>query len=148
MARQIYDQGKKSIATADGRRAFTEYSKNLSPVQGQAKNGVTAAICSAAKLPVEILPGDACVDAALHPSSVQGEGGLAAMLGLLRTLDRLGGHAIHFNVFDTKILHDAQAHPEQYEDLQIRVSGWNVLFNRMERTEQDTYILQAESATN
>ena len=146
VARQIYDQGKKSIATADGRLAFTEYSKNLSPVQGQAKNGVTAAIRSAAKFPTDILPGDACIDAALHPSTVKGEGGLTALLGLIRALDHLGGHAIHFNVFDTKILHDAQDHPEQHEDLQIRVSGWNALFNRMERSEQDTYILQAEAA--
>ena len=145
VARQIFDQGAKSIATPDGRLAFTEYSKNISPVQGQAKNGVTAAMLSAAKAPTEVIFSDACLDAALHPTAVQGESGLAALLGLLRTFDRMGGHAIHFNVFDTQTLRNAQKHPEQYEDLQIRVSGWNVPFHRMSKSEQDSYILHAEA---
>jgi len=148
VARQIFDQGAKSIATPDGRLAFAEYSKNLSPVLGQAKSGVTAAILSVVKFPTEVIASDDCLDAAFHPSTVRGAGGLTAMLGLLRTFDALGGHAIHFNIFDTKILHDAQEHPERYEDLQIRVSGWNALFNHMEKAEQDSYIRQAEAATN
>ena len=146
VARQIFDQGAKSIATPDGRLAFSEYSKNLSPVQGQAKNGVTAAILSVVKFPTEVIASDACLDAALHPTTVQGADGLAAILGLLRAFDSLGGHAIHFNVLDTSTLRAAQEHPEQYADLQIRVSGWNALFNSMSKSEQDAYILQAEAA--
>lgn len=39
---------------------------------------------------------------------------------------------------------DAQAHPEKYENLQIRVCGWNVRWNDLPRREQDEYIRRAE----
>lgn len=146
VARQIFDQGAKSIATPDGRLAFTEYSKNASPVQGQAKNGITAAMQTVASIPVSTIASDVCLDAAMHPSAVRGESGLDALLALVRSFDALGGHAVHFNMLDTAVLREAQEHPEQYTDLQIRVSGWNALFNRMSKAEQDAYILQAEAA--
>ena len=34
--------------------------------------------------------------------------------------------------------------PEKYQDLQIRVSGWNVLWNNINKEEQDGFIHQAE----
>ena len=40
---------------------------------------------------------------------------------------------------------DAQAHPEKYRGLQIRVCGWNVRFTDMDRSEQDMYIRRAEN---
>jgi formate C-acetyltransferase len=55
-----------------------------------------------------------------------------------------GGFAMHINVFDADTLRDAQANPEKYEDLQIRVSGWNVLWNNINKEEQDGFIHQAE----
>ena len=60
-------------------------------------------------------------------------------------------HAIVFvngkdnNVFDADTLRDAQAHPEKYQDLQIRVCGWNVLWNNINKEEQDGFIRQAEA---
>ena len=48
-------------------------------------------------------------------------------------------------VFDAEMLRDAQAYPEKYENLQVRVCGWNVLWNNMTKTEQDAYILRAEN---
>ena len=47
--------------------------------------------------------------------------------------------------FDAETLRDAQKHPERYEDLQIRVCGWNVLWNNINKKEQDGFIRQAES---
>ena len=39
-----------------------------------------------------------------------------------------GGTGIQFNIFDAQILRDAQLHPEKYENLQVRVCGWNAYF--------------------
>ncbi len=64
---------------------------------------------------------------------------------LLTAFVKRGGHAVHINVFDADTLRDAQAHPEKYEDLRIRVCGWNVLWNNIKKEEQDGFILQAES---
>jgi len=145
VARQSYDQGKKTAASANGRGLGEELSKNISPSMGQNREGATAAILSATKLDTSSLRGDAPLDIGLLPSAVQGADGLEAMYGLVMTFLRRGGHAIHMNVFDAATLRDAQQHPEQYRDLQIRVCGWNVLWNNICRQEQDAFIRQAES---
>ena len=56
-----------------------------------------------------------------------------------------GGSGLQFNIFDAKILRDAQEHPERYETLQVRVCGWNVRFNDLSRDSQATFIAQAEA---
>jgi formate C-acetyltransferase len=88
---------------------------------------------------------DAALDLGLLPSAVSGEDGLTAMLGLLLTFVKRGGHALQINVFDAETLRDAQAHPEKYGDLQIRVCGWNVLWNNIPPHEQEAFIRQAEA---
>jgi len=81
----------------------------------------------------------------LHPSSVEGEKGLATMRALLAVYFAGGGLQIQFNVVSPEELRDAQAHPEKYENLQVRVCGWNVRWNDIPKAEQDEYILRAES---
>ena len=39
----------------------------------------------------------------------------------------------------------AQENPEKYQNLQVRVCGWNTLWNNMSKKEQDAYILKAEN---
>ena len=56
-----------------------------------------------------------------------------------------GGQCLQMNVFDADTLEDAQAHPERYESLQVRVCGWNALFTRLSRKEQDMFIRQARA---
>ena len=111
---------------------------------GQNREGATAAILSATKIDATDFTCDAALDLGLLPSAVKGEDGLEAMYGLLMTFCRRGGHALHINVFDADTLREAQAHPEKYQDLQIRVCGWNVLWNNINKTEQDGFIRQAE----
>ena len=36
-----------------------------------------------------------------------------------------------------------QQEPEKYQDLQIRVCGWNVFWNSLKKEEQDFFIRQA-----
>ena len=79
------------------------------------------------------------------PSSVKGEDGLEAMYGLVMTYMAKGGKSIQMNVFDAQTLRDAQADPDKYKDLQIRVCGWNVLWNNICKEEQDGFIRQAEA---
>jgi len=46
-----------------------------------------------------------------------------------------------------RTMRKAQKNPEMYKDLQIRVSGWNVLFNNINAEEQEGFIRQAEIAS-
>ena len=53
--------------------------------------------------------------------------------------------ALNLNVQSVEELKDAQVHPEKYENLQVRVAGWNVRWNDLCKTEQDAYIRRAEN---
>ncbi|MBR5311862.1 MAG: hypothetical protein IKU40_03150 [Clostridia bacterium] len=145
VARMSYNWAGSTASSADGRRRGEELSKNLSASMGMNREGATAAILSVTKIDASGFGSDACLDLGLLPSAVQGEDGLTAMQGLLDTFVRRGGHAMHINVFNADTLRKAQQEPEKYKDLQIRVCGWNVLFNNINREEQDGFIRQAES---
>ena len=144
-AMQFVWQGKKTEATPDGRRMGDEISKNASPTPGMDKNGVTALIHSALKLKPSSYPESFCLDLMLHPSATEGDEGLAAMRALLDVYTENGGMSLQLNVLNAKILREAQKAPEKYKNLQIRVCGWNVLWNNLSRAEQDAYIVRAEN---
>ena len=132
-------------ATPDGRSAGEEFTKNASVRSGSNFNGVTAVIGSVLKLDPAKFMADFPLDIMLHPSAVAGEEGLLAMRSLLMTYIKKGGHAVHFNVFSSDMLKDAQLHPEKYRDLQVRICGWNVLWNNLNTEEQNSYLEQAKA---
>ena len=144
-ARQFIYLGTKSGATPDGRKAGEEMSKNLSPTMGADTEGATALVATLASSDVTKLPGDYPLDMMLHPSVCEGKKGLMLMKTLVRQFHKNGGSVIQFTVFSAEELRDAQAHPEKYENLQVRVCGWNVRWNDMTKEEQDAYIRRAEN---
>lgn len=144
-ARGFIRHGLATGALPDGRRAGEELSKNASPVVGMDKKGVTALISSALKLRPEDYHESFCVDVMLHPSTVAGEEGFTVFKSLLTTYLKGDGQSIQFNIFNADTLRDAQNNPEKYRNLQVRVCGWNTLWNNMSKTEQDSYILRAEN---
>lgn len=136
--------GRCTKATPDGRRAGEELSKNTAPVNGTERNGVTGTMLSAMKTSMWLFSEAYVLDLMMHPSSAQGDDGLEAMYGLVMNYMKNDGISIQFNVFDSKMLRDAQKNPDKYKNLQVRVSGWNVLWNNMSKTEQDAYILRSD----
>ena len=144
-AKQFIAEGTKTCATPDGRFAGEELSKNASPAVGSDISGVTAMIRSFLTLDAASFPGDFPLDVMMHPSSVKGQEGLDAWRKLIRVFFAGNGAAVHFNIFDAEELKEAQQNPEKHKGLQVRVSGWNVHFSKMDKSEQDMYIRRAES---
>ena len=138
-------EGEKTGATPDGRYAGDEISKNGSPSVGMDREGVTALIKSALKVRPYTYCESFCLDVMLHPTAVSGDEGLEIMKSLLFMYMKNGGQTVQFNVFNTETLRDAQKRPEKYQNLQVRVCGWNVLWNNLSEKEQNAYITRAEN---
>lgn len=136
--------GAKTMATPDGRKLGEPLSKNLCASIGMDKKGITSLINSVTVFDHSLFPTGSVLDVVLHPSAVSGDNGLNAFYGILKTYFAKGGFAMHGNVFDTKMLREAQAHPENYKNLQVRVCGWNAYFVNLSKAEQDAFIKQSE----
>ena len=81
-----------------------------------------------------------------HPSALAGEAGLEKFVAYLRGFfDRKGMH-VQYNVVSRETLLDAQAHPENYKTLVVRVAGYSALFTTLSRSLQDDIINRTEQA--
>ncbi len=129
-------------ATAYGKKAHSILSGNLSPTPGTDKEGATAIIKSYCKANLKRMVSGAALDIKLLPSTVNGENGIEAISSLIKGFAFLGGHFMQLDIADAELLKRAQEHPEEYQSLSVRVSGWNARFVTLNREWQDMIIQQ------
>ncbi len=137
--------GKASLASPDGRLTGEPISKNLCASMGQDKNGVTSLLLSAAAIEHDKCADGNVLDLVLHRSAVAGEEGLGAMTGLIHGYLGSGGYGVQMNVLDTETLRQAQAEPERFETLQVRLCGWNAYFTALSPVLQEDLIRRTEN---
>jgi len=139
------DFGRETGATPEGRHAGEKLSRNNVATAGCGKEGPSALVLSNAKLDQANAPDGYILDVILPASARPDDGAADDVTAMLETFARLGGQSIHMNCFNSRTLRDAQAHPERYADLQVRVCGWNVRWNDLSKVEQDHFIATAEA---
>lgn len=132
--------GQRVGATPDGRKAGTPLSDGLSPTYGRDLQGPTAALRSVVKVDLVRAPGGVIVNQRLAPGLLATDAGRAKMGQLLRSFVEAGGFHWQFNVVSTDTLLEAQAHPEQYGDLVVRVAGYSAFFVDLSRAAQNAII--------
>lgn len=139
--------GAQTGATPDGRFAYTPVADGVSPSAGKDVKGPTASANSVSKLDHFIASNGTLYNMKFHPSALKGREGLENFVSLIRGyFDRKGSH-VQFNVVSRETLLDAQAHPENYKGLVVRVAGYSALFTTLSRSLQDDIISRTEQST-
>ena len=120
--------GWRTGPTPDGRHGGELLNDNISPMQARDLNGPTAVVKSLSKVDGALLPQGYVFNLKFVPNILNDESNLQKFVDFNRSLNDLGIFHIQYNIFDGKILLEAQKHPEKYKDLLVRVSGYSAYF--------------------
>ncbi len=136
--------GKVCGAFPDGRLSGEPLADGVtSPFPGTDLCGPTAVIRSSSKVDHTQIRGG-LLNLKFHPSALKGETGSANLLALIKTYFEKPGFHVQFNVVDSRMLKDAQEHPENYRDLVVRVAGFSAYWVEMSKALQDQVIWRTE----
>ena len=136
--------GGVTIATPDGREDGAPLAEAISPRQGFDKNGPTAYMLSASKLPHYKLGNGDMLNIRFSPTAVRGADGTKKLSDLIGTYFDEGGMQVQFNVVGTDTLYDAQKNPDAHANLIVRIAGFSVYFVEMPKPLQDDFITRTE----
>ena len=136
--------GAQTGATPDGRLAFTPIADGVGPASGRDVKGPTAAANSVAKLDHLIASNGTLFNQKFHPSALSGMEGLTKFVSYIRAFFDQKGMHMQFNVISRETLLDAQANPEKYKTLVVRVAGYSALFTTLSKSLQDDIINRTE----
>jgi pyruvate formate-lyase/glycerol dehydratase family glycyl radical enzyme len=132
-------------AMPDGRRAGEPLADGgLSPMTGRDFKGPTAVLCSVGKLNLRLASNGTLLNMKFSPMFFDGEHALEKFVALLRGFCRLGIPHVQFNVVSAAMLRAAQASPEQFRSLVVRVAGYSAYFVELDKDLQDEIIRRTE----
>ena len=137
-------QGAITLASADGRLCGTTYADaSMSPAPTTDKNGIYALFTSATCYDHAMCQ-NSQMNVKIHPSAIKGTQGTHKLLDVYRAYMRKGGFHIQFNVTSSKTLREAQAKPDDYRDLMVRVAGFTQYWCEIGKPIQDEVIYRTE----
>lgn len=131
-------------ASADGRKSGTPLADGVSPVSGVDQSGPTASVKSVARLDHVIASNGTLLNMKFHPSALKDDRGIQNLVGVTETFFNGGGTHIQYNVIGRDTLLDAQNHPDNYQDMVVRVAGYSAFFTSLDKAIQDDIIARTE----
>ena len=136
--------GKACNAFPDGRLAAQPLADGVtSPFPGTDTHGPTAVVRSSLKVDHTQIRGG-LLNLKFHPTALRGEKGSRNLLALIKTYFDGSGFHMQFNVVDSRMLRDAQEHPDRFRDLVVRVAGFSAYWVEMSKPLQDQVIWRTE----
>ena len=110
-------------ATPDGRRKGEALGDSIAAIRGKAKEGPTAMLRSAAKLPQNLAEGISVLNLTINRNFTD-----EMLKGLIKGYFALGGIQVQVTCTSVEELRDALEHPEKHRDLIVRVGGYSDYF--------------------
>ncbi len=142
---QFYVKAAKDIpATADGRAAYTPFSCSFSPAITTKTDGPLSVLMSFTKHDLSKLSNGGPFTIELHDTVFRNEEGEKKVAQFVKAFIMRGGHQMQINSINREALEAAQASPEDYPNLIVRVWGWSGYFCELEREYQNHVISRAE----
>ncbi len=136
--------GALSGALPSGRRAFTSFTPGATPHPGASKSFLDN-MRDVARLDPRHMDNNIAFNVKLVPSpKVARKKTVETMAAYVKSYFDQGGMQIQFNMVDSKILRDAMAHPENYKNLLVRISGYNAYFVNLNHQMQMELVERAE----
>jgi pyruvate formate-lyase/glycerol dehydratase family glycyl radical enzyme len=137
--------GRYVGATPDGRLKGRPLSDGMSPVQGCESQGPTASLMSVAGLDLARAGSGGILNQKFNPGLLSSAEGIQSFIDLNQTyLNELGGLQVQYNVVSTETLRAAQADPDLYKDLLVRVVGYCARFIDLSPEVQEDIIARTE----
>jgi formate C-acetyltransferase len=124
----------------DGRHSGDVLGTGATPTNGNALAGPTAVIHSITKLPLTHVYNGVNLNMRFNPVRLKPE----TLYSLIKAYFQKGGFQVQFNMTDSATLRDAQANPDNYRDLVVRVSGYSALFTGLSEIAQNEIIARTE----
>ncbi len=136
--------GAVTLASADGRLSGTTFADaSMSAYPGTDRNGPYALFNSATCWD-HSKSQNTQLNMKIHPSAVEGREGARKLLELIRAYMRRGGFHVQFNIVDSRMLKDAQANPDKFRGLMVRVAGFTQYWVELGKPIQDEIIARTE----
>lgn len=130
-------------ATPDGRKAADLFNDGtISPLPGTDKKGPTAVLNSIAKID-HVNGFTNCLNQKFPPQFLEGEN-KKKFVAYLKAFVKLGIHHIQFNIFDKETMLKAQANPDEYSTMVVRVAGYSAYFTDLNKSLQDQIIARTQ----
>ncbi len=131
-------------ASLDGRLEKSPFPANYAPSLDVQIAGPISVIKSFTKPNLSRVINGGPLTIELHDSVFRHEDGIQKVAQLVKLFIDRGGHQLQINTINRDQLLDAQAHPENYRQLIVRVWGWSGYFVELDRPYQDQIIRRAE----
>ena len=133
-------------ASPDGRRRGEPFATNYSPSLFARTGGPVSVIRSFTKPDLTRTINGGPLTLEFDASVFHAEDAAEKLSALVRYYIMRGGHQLQLNVVDRDTLLDAQAHPEKYAHLIVRIWGWSAYFVELDKPYQDHVIARHEYA--